>query len=133
MIYSFPYFHFDFFFPVQEARAAGCRTYAQAERYIEHKRKHEEEENARRVRDNAQVALDGKFLQRVSHFKGEPESSPRGNAHGPAVSPFGKESSSTSGGQAITNSFNNWDVNGFPGADLLSKIVRMLSFFIFLS
>nr|GEV47302.1 transcriptional adapter ADA2-like isoform X1 [Tanacetum cinerariifolium] len=96
---------------LQEARAAGCRTSADAERYIEQKKKREAEENARRVKDNVQPGPSGKFLQRANHLKGDLDG--------------GKDSSSTRGGLAINN-LDEWDLNGHLGADLLSEAEKRL-------
>ncbi|XAR55266.1 hypothetical protein NMG60_11035293 [Bertholletia excelsa] len=110
---------------LQEARAAGCHTSAQAERFIEQKKK-EAEENTRKLKDGAQAGPSGKFLQRANHLKGEPDSSPRGNARGSSLSDsVGKDSSSTAG-QTISSSLDCWDITGFPGADLLTETEKQL-------
>lgn len=106
---------------LQEARAAGCRTSADAERYIEQKRKREAEENARRMNsnnnnnNNIQPGPSGKFLQRANHLKGDIDGSPHG----------GKDSSSTGGGLQIA-SLDDWDVTGHLGADLLNDAEKRL-------
>ncbi|KAI3789411.1 hypothetical protein L2E82_02206 [Cichorium intybus] len=107
---------------LQEARAAGCRTSADAERYIEQKRKREAEENARRMNsnnnnnnNNIQPGPSGKFLQRANHLKGDLDGSPHG----------GKDSSSTGGGLQIA-SLDDWDVTGHLGADLLNDAEKRL-------
>ncbi|KAL7600596.1 transcriptional adapter ADA2 [Lactuca sativa] len=120
---------------LQEARAAGCRTSADAERYIEQKRKRESEENARRINNNSnnnninninninnnnsnsniQPGPSGKFLQRANHLKSDLDGSPHG----------GKDSSSTGGGLAIA-SLDDWDVTGHLGADLLNEAEKRL-------
>lgn len=112
---------------LQEARAAGCRTSADAERYIEQKRKREAEENARRVKDNVQPGPSGKFLQRANHLKGDLDNNPHGGVRGPTLldSAGGKDSSSTPGGLAIAN-LDDWDVTGHLGADLLSEAEKRL-------
>ncbi|KAF7145584.1 hypothetical protein RHSIM_Rhsim04G0027300 [Rhododendron simsii] len=97
---------------LQEARAAGCHTSAQAERYIGQKRKNEAEESTRRLR-------------RVNHLKGEPDSSPQGNAlESSVLDSIGKDS--TTAGHAIPNSLDCWDISAFPGADLLSETEKRL-------
>ncbi|XP_052207012.1 transcriptional adapter ADA2-like isoform X5 [Diospyros lotus] len=112
---------------LQDARAAGCRTSAQAERYIEQKGKSEAGESACRLKDGAQAGPGGKFLQRANHLKSEPDSSPCGNERGSSVAEsVGNDSHSTNGGQAILSSLDNWDVIGFPGADLLSETEKRL-------
>lgn len=116
---------------MQEARAAGCRTSADAEIYIERKRKREAEENAHRVKENSQVGPSGKFLQRANHLKGETDSSPRGGVRAPMVlDSSGKDSSSTPAGLVFSNPLDDWDVTGLVGAELLSEAVRVvLSYF----
>ncbi|XP_058211176.1 transcriptional adapter ADA2-like isoform X2 [Rhododendron vialii] len=97
---------------LQEARAAGCHTSAQAERYIGQKRKNEAEESTRRLR-------------RVNHLKGEPDSSPQGNVlESSVLDSIGKDS--TTAGQAVSNSLDCWDISAFPGADLLSETEKRL-------
>lgn len=111
---------------MQEARAAGCRTASEAERYIEQKMKKEVEENARRVRDSSQAGPSGKYLQRINHQKDQ-DSSPRGGNKSPSVlDPVGKESSSNGRGLASSEVSDKWDVTGFIGADILSDAVRLI-------
>ena len=76
---------------MQKARAVGCHTSIQAERYVEEKRKKEAEETTHKLKDSAPMGPSDKFLQRVNHLKGEPNSNPQGNA---------RDSSLTSAGQA---------------------------------
>ncbi|PSS06458.1 Transcriptional adapter like [Actinidia chinensis var. chinensis] len=102
---------------LQEARAAGCRTSAQAERYIEETRKKEAEETAHKLNDSGPAGPSDKFLQRANHLKGEPDSSPWGNA---------RDSSLTSAGQANSSFLEGWDISGFLGADLLSETEKQL-------
>nr|XP_043623741.1 transcriptional adapter ADA2-like isoform X2 [Erigeron canadensis] len=110
---------------LQEARAAGCRTSADAERYIEQKRKREAEESARRVKDNVQPGPSGKFLQRANHLKGDLDS-PHGGIRGlTGLDSSGKDTSSAPGGLAIAN-LDDWDVSGHLGADLLSEAEKRL-------
>ncbi|KAK9078144.1 hypothetical protein SSX86_002201 [Deinandra increscens subsp. villosa] len=104
---------------LQEARASGCRTSADAERYIEQKRKREAEENARRVKDNIQPGPSGKFLQRANHLKGDLDNRES------TLDTGGKNSSSAPGGLAIAN-LDDWDVTGHLGADLLSEAEKRL-------
>ncbi|KAF5778369.1 putative transcription factor MYB-HB-like family [Helianthus annuus] len=96
---------------LQEARAAGCRGSADAERYIEQKRKREAEEKARGLKDNVLPGPSGKFLQRANHLKGD-------------VDTGGKDSSAP-GGLAIA-SLDDWDVSGHLGAELLSEAEKRL-------
>ncbi|KAH9615666.1 hypothetical protein KSS87_017182 [Heliosperma pusillum] len=93
---------------LKEAKAAGCRTSAEAEIYIRQKRKREEEENACKVKDIIEGGSGGKGLLRISH--------PRD---------FGiKDSSSTAPEYPTASSLDDWDVSGFPGADLLTEKER---------
>lgn len=103
---------------LQEARAAGCRTSTDAERYVEQKRKREAEENARRVKDNVQPGPSGKFLQRANHLKGDLDNGQHSGVRGPT-------DTSTPGGLVISN-LDDWDVTGHIGADLLSETEKRL-------
>ncbi|CAK9152072.1 unnamed protein product [Ilex paraguariensis] len=109
---------------LQDARAAGCCTSAEAERFIEQKRKKEAEENSRGVKESSQASLSGKFLQRANNLKGELGSSAQGGVTD--IDYGGKDSSSTTAGLAISNTLNNWDVTGFVGANLLSEAEKQL-------
>lgn len=99
-----------FAFIMQEARTAGCRTAAEASRYLEEKRKKETEESSLRIKESSQA---GKGLQ----------ISPRGAFKGSTgLHPISKDSFSTT--QAISSSLDYWDITGLVGADLLSETVR---------
>ncbi|KAL9253792.1 Transcriptional adapter ADA2-like protein [Drosera capensis] len=102
---------------LQEARAAGCRTSSEADRYIGQKRRREAEEDARRVKESVEAGPSGKILLRVkSEFNG----SPRGNTRGPSsLDTAGKNT-------AITCFLDEWDLTGFPGVDLLSGSEKRL-------
>jgi len=98
------------FLDFQEAKAAGCRTSAEAERYVEQKRRREAEENARRVKESVEAGPGGKVLVRAGHHRDLGT----------------KDSSSTTAGNLISNSLDEWDITGFPGAELLSETVSFL-------
>lgn len=108
---------------MQDARAAGCRTSAEANKFIEQKRKKEAEENAQRMKESGQAGPSGKTLQRPNSLKGEVDISPRGIMRASTGSqPFSKDTYST-----ITSSLDDWDISGFQGSDLLSETVRIPS------
>lgn len=88
---------------MQDARAAGYRTAAEAYKYIEEKRKKEAEESAKRINVNSQAVPGGKVQQ-----------SPR-------------DVSLASSTTSVPIVLDRWDVNGLPGADLLSEAVRTLT------
>ncbi|KAH6764766.1 ADA2 2B [Perilla frutescens var. frutescens] len=113
---------------LQEARAAGCRTAGEAERYIEQKMKREVEENSRRVKESSQAGPSGKYLQRINHQRGDQDTtSPRGGNKSPSVlDPVGKESSSNGRGLTGSDVSDKWDVTGFIGADILSDAEKQL-------
>lgn len=96
---------------MQEARAAGCRTSAEANRYLELKRKRESEENARRTKESAQIG----------------PSSQAGPNTFMASESVGKELNSRPVGQAASSSVNDLDIGGSHGADLLSESVSIRS------
>lgn len=98
------------FFILQEARAAGCRTSAEAGRYLEQKRRREAEENIRRVKESAQ---------------GGPSSQGAQNEFMASES-VGKDANSRTAGQATSSSLNDFDIMGWPDAELLSETVSAL-------
>ncbi|KAI9123656.1 hypothetical protein K1719_004956 [Acacia pycnantha] len=89
---------------LQEARAAGCRTAAEADKYLEKKRRREAEEIARRSKERAQAGPNNHGVP--SAFM-SPDSA-------------GKDSSGRPAGPAGSSSVNEMDVTGYYGADLLS-------------
>jgi transcriptional adapter 2-alpha len=110
---------------MQEARAAGCCTAAEANRFLEEKRKKEAEESEHGVKEGAQ-GPNGKVLQRQNHLKGEFDASPQGFVKGSTgLQPSGRDSSSAL--QPISSCVDEWDITGFVGVDLLSETVRILS------
>ncbi|KAJ6700322.1 TRANSCRIPTIONAL ADAPTOR 2 ADA2 -RELATED [Salix purpurea] len=90
---------------LKEAQAAGCRTAAEADRYLEQKRKKEAEENSRRLKDNAQVG---------------PSNHGAPNAFMPSES-AGKDSSTRPAGQGSASYANGLDITGFYETQLLSE------------
>ncbi|CAL9003546.1 unnamed protein product [Prunus brigantina] len=99
---------------LQDARTAGCRTAAEASRYLEEKRKKETEESSLRIRESSQAGLSGKGLQ----------ISPRGPfKESTGLHLVSKDSFLTM--QAISSSLGYWDITGLVGPDLLSQTVRM--------
>ncbi|KAB1221705.1 Transcriptional adapter ADA2b [Morella rubra] len=95
---------------LKDARAAGCRTSTEADRYMELKRKREAEESARRARESTQAG---------------PSSQAGPNAFMASES-VGKELNSRPTGQATSSSVNDFDVMGSHGADLLSESEKRL-------
>ncbi|XP_059445435.1 transcriptional adapter ADA2 isoform X2 [Corylus avellana] len=109
---------------LQEARAAGCCTAAEANRFIEQKRKKEAEESEHGVKESAQ-GPNGKVLQRQNHLKGEFDASPQGFVKGSTgLQPSSRDSSSAL--QTISSCVDEWDITGFAGADLLSETEKGL-------
>ncbi|GMH10983.1 hypothetical protein Nepgr_012824 [Nepenthes gracilis] len=97
---------------LQEARAAGCFTSAEAERYIGLKRRKVSEENSIRVKESFDAGPSGKFSGKTTHQKPEFDD---------AFSSADKDLSSMTAEQAIASFLDEWDVEGFPGAGLLSQ------------
>ncbi|XP_021831703.1 transcriptional adapter ADA2 [Prunus avium] len=95
---------------LKEARAAGCRTSAEADRYLEHKRKKDAEENARRAKESGQV---GPSSQGGPNLFVSSES-------------VDKDSNSRPAGQATSSSASDMDIMGFYGSDLLSEAEKRL-------
>lgn len=97
---------------LQEAKAAGCRTSAEADRYIGQKRKREAEENARKVNGSVEAGPGGKVLMRTGHHRD--------------FTSKDSSSTTTAGQQLTASSLDEWDITGFPGADLLSDAEKRL-------
>lgn len=121
----------------QEARAAGCRTRAEADAFLAQKRKKESEANARKAKETCQLITNGKVLQRANRpIKGESEGSPRSAVDNHkmkgsiGLESGSKDSSSTTTG-ANPKSLDEWDITGLPGADLLTETVSHILLFIF--
>ncbi|XP_057542670.1 transcriptional adapter ADA2-like [Amaranthus tricolor] len=93
---------------LQEAWAAGCRTSAEADTFFGRKRKIEAEERARKLRESIEAGPGGKILLRTSKDF------------------VNKDPISTTTGQFMTNSLDEWDITGFPGADMLSESEKKL-------
>ena len=116
----------------QECRAAGCRTLAEVKMYTEQKRKKELETSAQRLKEAGQIVASGKAVQKanrpMNREKGESDGSPRNNIDnhklrgGTGLEPGGKDSPIS---QASTKSFDEWNITGLPGTELLSETVRM--------
>lgn len=96
---------------MQEARLAGYRTPAEAEIFLDKKRKRESEEAERRVKDGN---LTGPGSQGNSIMFIPSESA-------------GKDSNSRPAVQALSGSVNDFDMLGFNGADFLSEAVSAIS------
>ncbi|GMH19445.1 hypothetical protein Nepgr_021286 [Nepenthes gracilis] len=90
----------------QEARAAGCRTSAEADRYLEQKRR-EAEDRARRTKEgalNSQGSLNATLTS----------------------DSVGRDSNSRTAGQATPGSGNEIEMMRFPGEELLSEAEKQL-------
>lgn len=106
---------------LQQARAAGCRTAEEANRFIEQKRNKEAEESALRIKESLQAGPSGKGLPKPSLVKGEVDAnSPRGLIRG-SISPSVKDSTPTT--QPIASCLDDWDIAGLIGSELLSETV----------
>ncbi|XP_050936606.1 transcriptional adapter ADA2b isoform X3 [Cucumis melo] len=95
---------------LKEARLAGYRTPAEAEIFLDKKRKRESEEAERRVKDGN---LTGPGSQGNSIMFIPSESA-------------GKDSNSRPAVQALSGSVNDFDMLGFNGADFLSEAEKRL-------
>ncbi|XP_021658094.2 transcriptional adapter ADA2 isoform X2 [Hevea brasiliensis] len=96
---------------LQEARAAGCQTAAEVNRFIEQKQQKESDESAQRVKESTIAGPGAKVLQRPSNVKGDVDGSPCGVVRGSAY---------------ISSPLDDWDISGFLGADLLSESEKRL-------
>ncbi|RZS23765.1 hypothetical protein BHM03_00056748 [Ensete ventricosum] len=120
-------------FNCQECRAAGCRTLAEAKAYTEQKRKRELEASTQNSKENTQVHSGSKLVQKANQplnkEKGENDGSPRNTIDnhkikgGTGLDSGGKDSLSTATGQVSVRSFDEWDITGLPGTELLSETI----------
>ncbi|XP_009402837.2 transcriptional adapter ADA2 [Musa acuminata AAA Group] len=116
---------------LQECRAAGCRTLAEAKAYTEQKRKREPEVGAQNSKENTQILSGGKVAQKanwpLNREKGDNDGSPRNTTDNHKIKgstgfdSSGKDSPSTTTGQVSVRSFDEWDITGLPGTEFLSE------------
>ncbi|XP_050238438.1 transcriptional adapter ADA2-like isoform X2 [Mercurialis annua] len=110
---------------LQEARAAGCRTSGELNKFFEDKQKKEADENAQRVKESLLAGPSAKVLQRHTSLK-EVDGSLHEVVRGSTVlHTSGKDSSSTFTNQ-ISCSLDRWDISGFLGTELLSESEKQL-------
>lgn len=111
---------------LQDARAAGCRTSADAERFVAKKRKLESNGNGIEVKENHPTGSGGKSMHRVTHSS-DKDQSPGVQTGTPIASEHGlKDVSLTKSEVLISNNIDKWDVRGFLGAELLSETEKQL-------
>uniref|UniRef100_A0A2P2M3M2 Uncharacterized protein MANES_09G078400 n=1 Tax=Rhizophora mucronata TaxID=61149 RepID=A0A2P2M3M2_RHIMU len=96
---------------LKEARAAGCRSSAEADRYLEQKRKREAEESSRRAKESV--------LAGPSNHQGGPKAFI-------ASESVDKESNSRPTGQSSSNHANDLDITVFFETQLLSEAEKRL-------
>lgn len=108
---------------------------AEAKMYTEQKRRKEMEASAQRAKEPGNLINNNKITQKISRpmsrDKLDSDGSPLGivdnyKIKGLALDSSGKDSPLTSG-QANLRPFDDWDVTGLPGADLLSESVSWIS------
>ncbi|KAK6919225.1 hypothetical protein RJ641_015129 [Dillenia turbinata] len=98
---------------LQEARAAGCQTTVEAYRYIE--QKEEAEKTARMVKETALAGAGGKVLLKTNLLRVENVASLKEvDLCSPTVQ------------QSFLSNLDEWDISGFPGAELLSENMQQL-------
>ncbi|KAK8681009.1 hypothetical protein V6N13_053416 [Hibiscus sabdariffa] len=95
---------------LKESRAAGCRTSAEADRYLEHKRKREAEESSHRAKDGIQCGPGG-------------QAAPNSFMASESV---GKDSNSRPTAQASSSYAKDLDIMGFAETQLLSETEKRL-------
>ncbi|XP_065033498.1 transcriptional adapter ADA2-like isoform X2 [Musa acuminata AAA Group] len=116
---------------LQECQAAGCRTLAEAKAYTEQKQKRELEASTQNSKENTQVLSGSKLVQKANRplnkEKGENDGSLRNTIDNYKIKGVtgldsgGKDSLSTATGQISARSFDEWDITGLPGTELLSE------------
>jgi hypothetical protein len=107
-----------YFVESQECRSAGCRTLAEAKIHIEQKRKKEYELNAQKAKESSHLIANNKLVQKMNRpMKIESD----GNLD-PKKGGTGLDSPKTTGLASVKH-WDDWDVVGLPGAELLSASV----------
>ncbi|EER90868.1 transcriptional adapter ADA2 [Sorghum bicolor] len=105
---------------LQECRSAGCRTLAEAKIHIEQKRKKEYELNAQKAKESSLIA-NNKSVQKMNRsMKIESD----GNLD-PKKGGAGLDSPKTTGLTSVKQ-WDDWDIVGLPGAELLSASEKLL-------
>ncbi|KAG9145460.1 hypothetical protein Leryth_021463 [Lithospermum erythrorhizon] len=111
---------------LQDARAAGCLTSADAERFIAQKRKLESKGSGLEMKESHPTGSGGKSMQRVTHLR-DIDNSPGVQTGGPNVlQPALKDASLVKTEVTISNNLDKWDVTGLLGAELLSETEKQL-------
>ncbi|KAL6636895.1 hypothetical protein ACP70R_024467 [Stipagrostis hirtigluma subsp. patula] len=113
---------------LQECRSAGCRTLAEAKIHIEQKRKKEFELNAQKAKESGQLIQNNKSLQKMNRpMKIETDVNLDLKKGGAGLDSGGRDSPKTTGHTSVKQ-WDDWDVVGLPGAELLSaRKASMLS------
>ncbi|KAG0465977.1 hypothetical protein HPP92_020141 [Vanilla planifolia] len=117
---------------LQECRAAGCRTLAEAKMYTEQKRKKELEATVSKAKEASSVVNNSKVLQKsnrpMNKEKTDSDGSPRSmvDNHKIKGSTVLDSNSPLISGQSSFRSFDDWDLTGLPGAELLSESEQLL-------
>ncbi|KAL0915502.1 hypothetical protein M5K25_015925 [Dendrobium thyrsiflorum] len=121
---------------LQECRAAGCRTLAEAKMYTEQKRRREVEANVQKTKEPIALINNNKVTQKInrpmSRDKIDSDGSPlisivdNHKIKGLTLDSSGKDSPVTSGQANLMRSFDDWDIIGLPGADLLTETEQLL-------
>uniref|UniRef100_A0A0E0D6W0 Transcriptional adapter n=1 Tax=Oryza meridionalis TaxID=40149 RepID=A0A0E0D6W0_9ORYZ len=105
---------------LQECRSAGCRTLAEAKIHIEQKRKKEHEVNAQKAKESGQLLSNTKVVHKTNRpMKIESDGNLDQKKGGASLDSTGRDSPKTTG-HAGTKHWDDWDIVGFPGAELLS-------------
>jgi transcriptional adapter 2-alpha len=111
---------------LQECRSAGCRTLAEAKIHIEQKRKKEYELNAQKVKESGQVIPNNKSGQKMNRpMKIEVDGSLDPKNGGTGLDSGGRDSPKTTGHTSVKQ-WDDWDIVGLPGAELLSASEKLL-------
>uniref|UniRef100_A0A803QRB1 Transcriptional adapter n=3 Tax=Cannabis sativa TaxID=3483 RepID=A0A803QRB1_CANSA len=108
---------------LKEARAVGCQTAAEANKFIQQKRSNEE--SALRIRESFQAGPSGKVLHKPGHIKEELDGSPLGLVRG-SIDLHSSTKDPSLAMQSVANSLDHWDITGLAGADLLSETEKQL-------
>ncbi|TVU44992.1 hypothetical protein EJB05_04458 [Eragrostis curvula] len=123
-------FHVSFSFVPQkcdeECRSAGCRTLAEAKIHIEQKRRKEYELNAQKAKEGGQLIPNNRSGQKMNRpMKIEVDGSLDPKKGGAGLDSGGRDSPKTTGPTSL-KAWDDWDIVGLPGAELLSASEKLL-------
>ncbi|KAM0929528.1 hypothetical protein ACQ4PT_001583 [Festuca glaucescens] len=111
---------------LQECRSAGCRTLAEAKIHIEQKRRKEYGMNAQKAKESGQLIPSTKAVHKTNRpMKIETDGNLDLKKGSTILDSGGRDSPKTTG-HTTTKQWDDWDIVGLPGEELLSASEKLL-------